>query len=110
MALELFDDTEFDSRTPEEWMELCLADEGATAKALIDGDRWELVRVLSYDAASGHYEVQAVAAAAPLRVPRIALLFVAEDPVVFAQRVAHAVHLRRTTISHLRAHVLFFFF
>lgn len=149
LPLHIFDDTEYDSRTPDEWMNLGVMDGEAKpvpGKALLPTTRtaegfgnyqWIDVGALSYDKNKEEYLVQIVGtkglrhnvvpdeikvravvqspteerpakkrprkyAKGQFNVPRIRLLFAAEDPVVFAERVARAFAFRRETEALLR--------
>uniref|UniRef100_A0A6I8PKH9 Dynein axonemal heavy chain 1 n=1 Tax=Ornithorhynchus anatinus TaxID=9258 RepID=A0A6I8PKH9_ORNAN len=148
LQLQMFDDEEFDCRTPEEWMMLGV-EPGAEdrnpipGKALLPTDDilghedpysnevtylWFNVGVLDYDKEEKLYLVHKMkerervrdeegqiilnggitpAGRVPLLpcqywVPRIQLLFCAEDPRVFAQRVISASSLRDETEELLR--------
>lgn len=149
LPLHIFDDTEYDSRTPSEWMGLGLINgemNPVPGKALLPTTRttdgfgnyeWIDVGALSYDKDKEEYLVQIVGTKglkhnvvpdeikiravvqspndekpvkkkpkkyikSQFNVPRIRLLFAAEDPAVFAERVARAFALRRETEALLR--------
>lgn len=149
LPLHIFDDTEYDTRTPEEWVNLGVINgeqKPVPGKALIPTTRstegfadyeWIDVGALSYDKEKEEYLVQIVGTKGlkhnvvpdeikvramvqsptdekptrkkqkkyprnKLNVPRIRLLFAAEDPVVFAERVAKAFACRRETEALLR--------
>ncbi|KAM8915859.1 dynein axonemal heavy chain 1-like [Spinachia spinachia] len=144
LPLEIFDNEEYDCRTPEDWLALGKA-EGSIdprpvpAKALLPTDdnnasvdpkrsslgySWHLVGVLDYSKEICQYLVQKVhqnsqvtyeernpainkkhrkgksagvnimVAGAKFWVPRIRLIFSAEDPRVFVERIQFALHLR----------------
>uniref|UniRef100_A0A667ZN70 Uncharacterized protein n=1 Tax=Myripristis murdjan TaxID=586833 RepID=A0A667ZN70_9TELE len=140
LPLEIFDNEDYDCRTPEDWLSLGY-DEGSPdrkpipAKALLpttdkippDDPKspslkydWHFVGVLEYSKEKGQYLVQKtdkkgrltdhkgkpvlnggyqkgvtpMLKATQYWVPRIRLLFSAEDPRVFAQRVQFAQHSR----------------
>ncbi|XP_019331155.1 dynein axonemal heavy chain 1 [Alligator mississippiensis] len=148
LPLKIFDDEEYDCRTPEEWISLGL-DLGSQdrnpipGKALLPTDDilghedpkshqliydWVSVGVLDYDKETKFYLVHKTderglvrneegrpilnggvtpAGRAPLMpcqywVPRVHLLFLAEDPRVFVQRVVSANNLRKKTQALLR--------
>ncbi|XP_072239156.1 dynein axonemal heavy chain 1 [Leuresthes tenuis] len=150
LPLELFDNEDFDCRTPEDWLALGNA-EGARhrqpipAKALLPKDderpdnprspypefSWHLVGVLDYSKEKYQYLVQKVYQSNrwtdeegnsgtneehnkkksleinPLQVgskywvPRIRLLFSAEDPRVFAERISFALRFREDIEAQL---------
>ncbi|KAJ6667676.1 hypothetical protein lerEdw1_015997 [Lerista edwardsae] len=143
LPLQVFDDEEYDCRTPEEWLLLgvepdCEDRKPVPGKALLPTDdvlghedpknrnllyKWINVGVLDYDKETKLYLVHKTnywglvrdengkrilnggmteEGRAPLLpcqywVPRIRLLFLAEDPRVFAQRVVAANNLRKKT-------------
>uniref|UniRef100_A0A3Q3E168 Dynein, axonemal, heavy chain 1 n=1 Tax=Labrus bergylta TaxID=56723 RepID=A0A3Q3E168_9LABR len=121
LPLEIFDNEEYDCRTPEDWL-ACNAD-GKTVygKALLptennipsDGPEsslleysWHLVAVLEFSKEKCQYLVQKVHQNTKLTevntlqtdtghwVPRIRVLFIAEDPRVFVERIQFALRLR----------------
>lgn len=112
LPLEFFDDTEYDSRTPQEWVGLGVEDgtlKGVPAQVLRAaaggpeaGFVWERCIMTAYDAAAAVYTVTISRTAATAAVPRIFLLFDAEDPEIFAQRVSAACELRKQTEGQLR--------
>ncbi|XP_048578532.1 dynein axonemal heavy chain 1-like isoform X2 [Nematostella vectensis] len=149
LPLHIFDDTEYDTRTSEEWINLGMTDgvrKPVPGKALLptgkvnDGIKeyeWLEVGALSYDKGSELFLVQIVGTdglqhnvvpeeikvrarmtsndekpptkkkkrlntESQFSVPRIRVLFNAEDPMVFAERVAKAFALRRETEALLR--------
>ncbi|XP_078019489.1 dynein axonemal heavy chain 1 [Epinephelus lanceolatus] len=123
LPLEIFDNEEYECRTPEDWLALGNA-EGSPdrkpipAKALLPTDNktssddsksssleysWHLVGVLDYSKEKCQYLVQKVqqksklTAGTKLWVPRIRLLFTAEDPRVFVERIQFALDRRKET-------------
>uniref|UniRef100_A0A3Q1BMP6 Uncharacterized protein n=1 Tax=Amphiprion ocellaris TaxID=80972 RepID=A0A3Q1BMP6_AMPOC len=137
--LEIFDNEEYDCRTPEDWLALGNA-EGSPgrkpipAKALLPADdetpsgeipplrcSWHVVGVLDYSKEKCQYLVQKVhqstrqadenenpnkkhtkgmsplVAGSKYWVPRIRLLFSAEDPLVFVERIQFALRYRENT-------------
>uniref|UniRef100_A0A8V1A4F4 Dynein axonemal heavy chain 1 n=1 Tax=Gallus gallus TaxID=9031 RepID=A0A8V1A4F4_CHICK len=154
LPLKIFDNEEYDCRTPEEWISLGLEPgshdrKPVPGKALLPTDdvlghedpksqkltyRWTDVGVLDYDKETKLYLVhkldqnglvrdeegrpmlnggitpEGVKRRAPLLpcqywVPRIYLLFLAEDPRVFAQRIVSANILRKKTQMLLLYHL-----
>ena len=105
LALETFDDTEFESRPPLEWMSLAMDTDGnmrwLPAKFLFQGSEdggkavWVDCRVTAYNSVterfSVSYEHPASGADGEADVSRINLCFAAEDPFVFAKRVGTCV-------------------
>ena len=150
LSLDIFDNTEYDCRNPEEWLNLGRTGKSqkpvpgrallsTTGKDIADPDRflWMDVGVLQYDVGTKQYFVKAVASdgiqhnvipkgtklnatidkgnensktkmlpssltVTGCWVPRIRLMFCAEDPVVFADRVAYAYRLRQQTEALIR--------
>ncbi|KAM6256563.1 LOW QUALITY PROTEIN: dynein axonemal heavy chain 1 [Porphyrio hochstetteri] len=154
LPLKVFDNDEYDCRTPEEWISLGLEPgspnrKPVPGKALLPTDdvlghedpksqklayKWIDVGVLDYDKETELYLVhktdenglvrdeegrpilnggitpEGVSRRAPLLscqywVPRVCLLFLAEDPRVFAQRVVSASSLRKKTQALLLSHL-----
>ncbi|XP_051269985.1 dynein axonemal heavy chain 1 isoform X2 [Dicentrarchus labrax] len=147
LPLELFDNEEYDCRTPEDWIALANAERSPDrkpipAKALLPTDdkihsedpkgcsleySWQLVGVLDYSKEKCQYLVQkvhhntrltdekgnpilneklkkskspgvkAMIAGTEYWVPRIRLLFCAEDPRVFVERIQFALSWRENT-------------
>jgi dynein heavy chain len=99
LPLEPFDDTEYDCRMPEEWIAFGETEDGefypVPGKGLkkeADGRAtWEDILITTYDAEKkiyiGNWDDENFAEA---RLSRINLLFNAEDPRIFAQRIAQA--------------------
>ncbi|XP_062843095.1 dynein axonemal heavy chain 1 [Trichomycterus rosablanca] len=145
LPLEIFDNEEFDCRTPEDWLALCSPEHKPfPAKALLPINTtnspdeqscltleyaWQSVGVLDYGQEKRQYMVQkadtdgrvrdsrgkpvtigADTIKGPLQpdqywVPRIRLLFCAEDPHLFVQRVQFALSARRDTEALLLYHL-----
>ncbi|XP_067360331.1 dynein axonemal heavy chain 1 [Channa argus] len=142
LSLEIFDNEEYDCRTPEDWLALGNT-EGLTerkpipAKALLPTDdnipsedtgsfcmeySWHLVGVLDYSKVKCQYLVQKVplsskdenskspgvsplVAGTKYWVPRIRLLFIAEDPRIFVERIQFALKWRENTEALLLYHL-----
>ncbi|KAH1168316.1 dynein axonemal heavy chain 1 [Mauremys mutica] len=148
LPLQIFDDEEYDCRTPEEWLLLGLEPgsqdrKPVPGKALLPTDdqlghedpksheliyKWVSVGILDYDKETKLYLVHKTNKRGMVRdeegrpilnggvtpegrvplmpcqywVPRVRLLFLAEDPHVFAQRVVSANTLRKKTQALLR--------
>ncbi|XP_054472107.1 dynein axonemal heavy chain 1 [Anoplopoma fimbria] len=145
LPLEVFDNEEYDCRTPEDWLALGNAERSANrkpvpAKALLPTDdkiasvdpksssldySWHLVGVLEYSKEKKQYLVQkvhqnaqkeehkkrksrgvnAMIAGTKFWVPRIRLIFSAEDPRVFVERIQFALRWRESTEALLFYHL-----
>ncbi|KAM4740185.1 dynein axonemal heavy chain 1 [Anableps anableps] len=132
LPLEIFDNEDYECRTPEDWLALGKTEGSPNrkpipAKALLpDGSpepeySWQLVGVLDYCMEKCQYLVEKVCQSSNQKdeeeeehvkgrhkknmtllyggskywVPRIRLLFKAEDPRVFVKRIESALHLRK---------------
>ncbi|KAJ1636957.1 hypothetical protein T492DRAFT_353558 [Pavlovales sp. CCMP2436] len=124
LPLSLFDDTEFESRPPQEWVSLATdPDTGerlfVPAKFLhrdpsTCAAEWRECQVIGFDEHESLFRCRALAPEAAtdpatarsewmeVRVPRVELLFAAEDPFVFAKRVAAAHRARAEADAFLR--------
>ncbi|XP_029991393.1 dynein heavy chain 1, axonemal [Sphaeramia orbicularis] len=155
LPLEIYDNEEYDCRTPEDWLALGKTEKSSyckpiPGKALLPTNdyilnedpkspslqySWQLVGVLDYNKETCQYLVEKVYPNSrmtskeghsipnkghqnsPLTgakdfvtgtrywVPRIRLLFRAEDPRVFAQRIQFALHLRENTEALILYHL-----
>eukprot|EP00912_Choanoflagellata_sp_UC4_P002384 UC4_evm1s1504 len=124
IPLEYFDNTDFDCRTPSEWLTISNSSEKhIPAKAFYVGDaideedlmnspdgkiyRFLECFVVSYSSDTNLYEVRFSdpAIASTLFLPRLYVMFLAEDPANFAARVASAYNFRDETESELRYHL-----
>uniref|UniRef100_A0A3Q1G270 Uncharacterized protein n=1 Tax=Acanthochromis polyacanthus TaxID=80966 RepID=A0A3Q1G270_9TELE len=145
--LEMFDNEEYDCRTPEDWLALGNAEgspgrKPVPAKALLPADdetpsgemySWHVVGVLDYSKEKCQYLVQKVhqntrqadesknpnkkhrkgkspgisllVAGSKYWVPRIRLLFRAEDPLVFVERIQFALRYREHTEALIFYHL-----
>ncbi len=103
LPLAAFDSTDFEIRTPAQWLDLLAEDAsdakvdesaGLPARALerhADGTGvWKDALVVGYNTAEEKYVVSAGSPAVTSLVSRLELCFAAEDPVNFAQRVGFA--------------------
>ena len=108
LPIEAFDDLEFESLTPEQWIK-----KGSNAQGQCSlpgmafrsegGDYgWSEVRCTSFDEASQMYTVQYCDTGGQDMVSRLNLLFFAEDPRVFADRIAAAPAAAAPRRSHRR--------
>ena len=100
LPLELFDSSEYESHTPEEWLAIGC---GGLSPYYRDGRwRWEPCDVLDYDARSGRYLVQFHRSGKQKYVKRINLLFDAEDRATFCERLKFCLKFRENTKSAIR--------
>merc|ERR1712226_1327502 len=126
LPIEIFDNTEYDCRTPEDWIAMGMEGKKrkpVPGKALLpngvikDGVRqyeWTNVGMVGYDAEQKLYNVRALVndetlakgnKATQYLIPRIRLMFFAEDPYVFAARMKEAFEERKQTEALLRYHL-----
>ena len=107
LPLEIFDNTEYEERRPEEWAPVRKEGGGRTPAraAFFEGDGscvWKPCHVLECENPSdGKYLVQWDDTHGTTILPRIRVYFLAEDPFRFSMRVAEAYELRRRTESLL---------
>ena len=108
LALELFDDTEFDSRTPQDWIALGSLNgihAGVPAKALLPDDEsslaWTDCLVMSFNASTSLFTATVSGSGAEHQLPRLLIMFKAEDPAVFTRRVDDACQRRLRVESEL---------
>lgn len=111
LPLEAFDDTEYDPRTPEEWMSLATDDDGTEKCVPAVGfffdkesriGSWKNCRVIDNNTQENSWCVKTDDSDQTTWLPRIHLMFKAENPEVFAQRVVKAHHARKEAESLLR--------
>jgi len=99
LPLEPFDDTEYDCRMPEEWLALGKSADGKKLPVLgqglsstSTGTIWRPIIIVNYDLErerySGYWDDCEKDIAEYVELARINLCFNAEDPRIFAQRVA----------------------
>lgn len=114
LPLEQFDNTDLDDRLPEEWVEI-----GMDANGVVVGTPARTLRpiteepfygwvncvVKAYDAETGRFTV-VPDGQSEVTVPRIALLFLSEDPQKFATRLAGACAARSEAEQHLRYNLI----
>ena len=109
LPLEYFDDNDNDPRLPEEWLDLATGSEGVPARVLcVQQSRvfWADAGVTAYAADTQLYDVTKVDDGAALKLPRLFVMFLAEDPDAFIKRVKNAYVLRRETEEALRQHII----
>jgi dynein heavy chain len=110
LPLEPFDDTEYDCRLPQEWIELGTDFEGTfnpiPAKGLYryedNSAEWKPILIDSYDEENSRYCGHWDLSNEYVELTRINLLFNSEDPRIFAQRVAQAHQERIYADSQIR--------
>ncbi|XP_037871312.1 dynein axonemal heavy chain 1 isoform X2 [Bombyx mori] len=125
LELEIFDNTDFDCRIPSEWLSLGLIegeqypcpglafipkDDAKPTKGNVDLIQtfnslyeWTNVAAFSFDEKTEKWEVMALdGTKRRYNIPRIRLMFKADDPETFARRVKFAVDLRREVENNLR--------
>lgn len=112
LPLDLFDDAQWDVRTPEEWVELGVEKRQPGDECCVPGlvlelstdlvGCWEECRMIGYDKQSKLYRVRKCTTGAESETPRIQLMIFAEDPTKFADRVANAIAMRKTAEKRLR--------
>jgi hypothetical protein len=106
LALEIFDNTEFDTRTPAEWAALgprvpaTVFVSVASPTANAPQFTWTQAHVCGFDAATGLFAVHTVDER-QFMLPRVIILFKAEDPSVFVARLSDACQRRKTTQAML---------
>ncbi|KAI4462801.1 dynein heavy chain 1 axonemal-like protein [Holotrichia oblita] len=123
LPLELFDDEEYDNRTPQGWIEHGVIDGIShpipgeafipiSEKTIVPTNPieplnylyvWTNVAVLDYLPAKKMYKILTLdGLQRTYEIPRIYLMFKAEDPMIFARRIKAAVDLRNQTESTIR--------
>ncbi|XP_073954769.1 sterile affecting ciliogenesis [Choristoneura fumiferana] len=124
LDLELFDNTDFDCRIPEEWMNLGLIEGeqypcpglafipklegkskgGGDIMNVLNGMyEWTNVAAFSFDKNTLKWDVLALdGTKRRFNIPRIRLMFKADDPVTFTQRIKFAIDLRNEVENNLR--------
>ena len=110
LQLEPFDDCEFNVRTPEEWIQLGFSDghfEKVPALGLQQSQNdpdmyyWRPVLIDEYDEDSKQFKgLWDDSGKKQVELSKVNLLFLAEDPYIFARRVAEA-HLQRRVSENL---------
>lgn len=100
MPLEIFDNTDFETRNPEEWVALGQRENrGVPAKVFHEGGevgagRWVPAEMREYDAASETYLVSISATGAQKWLPRLYICFAAENPFLHVARIVDALKRR----------------
>ena len=98
LELRFFDDRDFESRTWEEWTLIGTVDDKFAflpARGFcIATCSWRPCKVLAREEATDLYQVKWADTNEILVLPRLAIMFLAEDPFIFAKRVARAIQAR----------------
>lgn len=123
LPLELFDDEEYDCRSPQSWLDHGLLEDirhpipgeaflptansvvfSSTSKDIMDNlYQWVNVAVTDYDANENLWSILTLdGLQRAYKIPRIYLMFKAEDPTVFAKRIKAALDLRNDTENLIR--------
>lgn len=113
LPLDPFDDSEYDVRTPREWLELGIDENGRflplPALALLfeaGSGSWRRALVSDYDNRLQQFEVRwdegGLERLGAEMLPRLRVLFAAEDPAIFAERCAAAHTARRHAEQMIR--------
>ena len=109
LPLEVFDNTEFDPRTPQEWISIGIFHgvlAGTPAKALLASPddatqyQWTDCLVMAFDEAKALFTAH-IDGREDTKLPRILVMFKGEDPAKFALRVADAMQRRVQVESEL---------
>ncbi|XP_052743009.1 dynein axonemal heavy chain 1-like [Bicyclus anynana] len=125
MDLEPFDNTDYDCRIPEEWLSLGYIDgeqhpcpalafiprlEGKAIKPYSDMIQminnmyeWTNVAVFNYDKETDKWETMTLdGSKRRFKIPRIRLMFKADDPETYVERVKFAINLRQEVENNFR--------
>ncbi|XP_049940877.1 dynein axonemal heavy chain 1-like, partial [Schistocerca serialis cubense] len=126
LPLEIFDDEDFDCRTPDEWINVGIVDDvrhpvpaeafipltGGTDGSIPTGPDnditslydWVRVAVTDYDKEAKLYTVLSTSDGTDriFHLPRIYVMFKAEDPINFADRIADAVQRRDEAENNIK--------
>ncbi|XP_046395617.1 dynein axonemal heavy chain 1-like isoform X2 [Ischnura elegans] len=123
--LEYYDDEEFDCRVPDEWMSLGLIDgirhpvpgiafvpvaRSSSSSSAVNpisgkvlcGYQWQFCAVINYDLEVNKYNVIILKDFREYLLPRIYILFLAEDPEIFGARVKNALDRRNECENQMR--------
>lgn len=130
LPLEWFDDFDYDCMRPQDWLDLgILADErhpipaeaflptdfdfehAATMNEPIESIRnhiyvWVKVSVRDYDPVKMRWLVTDLEMAKSYRIPRIFLMFLAEDPINFCNRIKNALERRTNADRHMKFNLI----
>lgn len=115
LPLQVFDDTSYDCRNPTEWMEIAKRNPNECGRFLPAEGIYEYknnnfcmrpCRVIDWDAAKNEVTVlwgeRPVADEAPTVVPRFCVRLLAEDPIVYVQRLLVAQQQRDKAMAWIR--------
>lgn len=97
LPLEMFDDVRFDDKTPQQWLEFFKDEEGEaikfTGKTIVQDEddilHWEACSIVGYNPESKMWHVQ-FETGEEMETLRLHLLFDAEDPIKFGERLARS--------------------
>lgn len=130
LPLEWFDNFDYDCMRPEDWLNLGslgndrhpipaeaflpssfdLEQSSVTSDNIEDIRNrlyhWVKVSVRDYDPVTMRWLVTDLEMAKSYRIPRIYLMFLAEDPVNFSNRIAHALESRKNADRHLKLNLV----
>eukprot|EP01028_Stygiella_incarcerata_P009150 TRINITY_DN426_c0_g1_i1.p1 TRINITY_DN426_c0_g1~~TRINITY_DN426_c0_g1_i1.p1 ORF type:complete len:4140 (-),score=1088.60 TRINITY_DN426_c0_g1_i1:191-12610(-) len=102
LPLESFDDTEFDSRTDAEWLDMLKKTNRIPGKVYIEEIGWKDCYMTGINVEEKLWDVEVTGTKEKMQVPRIFLYLKAEDPHVFAERLKVALVARDKAESILR--------
>ena len=115
LPIDIFDDTSFDCRTPQEWMALGIHDDGTFAFVPAKGFRWDPItsdwgfepcRVVDWIEDTNQLRViwgmQPREQEDATWLPRLHVQFLAEDPQIFVRRISYACKQRSKALAVLR--------
>ncbi|EPY35542.1 hypothetical protein STCU_01132, partial [Strigomonas culicis] len=115
LPLEIFDDTSYDCRNPDEWMEIARGNPNEAGRFLpaegvqrSESGEFVLVpcRVVDWDEVNNAVDVMWGPTTASgkeiVKLPRIFVRLLAEDPIVYVQRLANAHQQREKAMAWIR--------
>ncbi|SCU71162.1 Cytoplasmic dynein 2 heavy chain (DYNC2H1), putative [Trypanosoma equiperdum] len=115
LPLQVFDDTSYDSRIPAEWMEIAAQNENPAGRYLPAEGIYEFMnsdfrmrpcRVIGWDVARNEVKLlwgaKPVPDETPVVVPRFHVRLLAEDPVVYVERLVNAQKQRVKAMAWIR--------
>ena len=113
LPLEAFDDDAFDERSPEDWLSLGVDTDGcfkfvpglALRQDDVERGRWRPCKILDWNAIEYRLLVEWHDVRRRVWLPRVHVMFIAENPEVHATRVIAAHKSRKETEAILRYHL-----
>ncbi|KAJ9446655.1 Dynein-1-beta heavy chain [Diplonema papillatum] len=113
LPLEAFDNTDYDERSAEDWLSLGVDSDGVfqyvPAQALwyddVEKGKWSPAKVLDWNVAEHKLLIEWEEAKKRVWLPRIHVMFLAEDPEAHADRISAAQKARKETEAVLRYHL-----